>query len=738
MPGPVFVSFMFILRLVIYALLLLIAVAPRAEGAEPRRVLLLHSFGRDFAPYDTFAGSFRTELASWSPEPVDVYEASLESARFGGTAEDHPFVDYLEALFRDRQPDLVVSIGGPAARFAQRQRSHLFPGVPMLIAATDERHLEAAALTSSDALVAVRYEPGKILDTMLRLLPKTTHVAVVIGDSPLEQFWLSELQSVMAPFTNRVGVTWLNQLSYPEMLKRCATLPPHSVIFYALLYVDADGVPHREQRALSGLQAVANAPIFGVQDSQLGRGIVGGPLMEIDQLSRNAAAAAVRILGGESPESVRFPVQGPGPPQFDWRELRRWGIDEALLPPGSELLFRHPTLWELHRGRILAIAAVCVAEAVLIILLAANLSRRRRAERSLRESEQRLNLATAAGDLGIWIWDITLDEFWATANWRRMFGFAPDIPIDYQAVVRRIHPEDRVRVDHGVRQARKHGNEYLEEFRLILPDEPQRWIAARGRVEAAGETGGIRMLGVSVDITERKRVEAAARDFSRQLIHAQEEERARLARELHDDVTQRLARLAIDISRTELGTAEASPIQVAREVREGLVRLSEDVHSLSYRLHPAMLEDLGLAAALQVEFERFTEHLPIRGEVALPEMPESLPEGAALCLFRVAQEALRNVERHAQASAVRLTVRVLNGGLQLAVQDNGRGFDPSLYPDRPSLGLVSMRERLQFFGGELDIETGPEQGTTIVAWLPIKTLKTGNDDQNPTTAGVAR
>jgi PAS domain S-box-containing protein len=729
---------MFILRLVIYGLLMLIAVAPRLEGAEPRRVLLLHSFGRDFAPYDTFAGTFRTELASWSPEPVDVFEASLESARFGGTAEDHPFVDYLRALFRSRQPDLVVSIGGPATRFAQRQRSHLFPGVPMLITATDERHLEAAAITSSDALVAVRYEPGRILETLLRLLPQTTHVAVVIGDSPLEQFWLSELQSVMAPFTNRVGVTWLNKLSYPEMLKRCATLPPHSAIYYALLYVDADGVPHREQRALSRLQAVANAPIFGVQDSQLGRGIVGGPLMEIDQLSRNAAAAALRVLGGESPESVRFPAQGPGPPQFDWRELRRWGIDEALLPPGSEIRFRQPTLWEQHRWRILAIAALCVVEAALIVLLAANLARRRRAERSLRESEQRLSLATAAGNLGIWIWDIARDELWANPNWRRMFGFGPDLPLDYGAVMQRVHPEDRERVDHGVRQARKSGSEYREEFRVTLPDGSQRWIAAHGRIESIGNAEGIRMLGASVDITERKRVEATAQNLSRRLISAQEEERARLARELHDDITQRLARLAIDISRTELGTAESSPVQVAREVREGLVRLSEDVHSLSYRLHPAMLEDLGLAAALQVECERFGERLPIRTEVALPEVPESLPEGTALCLFRVAQEALRNVARHAQASVVRLTVRVVDGGLQLAVQDDGRGFDPVLHRDRPSLGLASMRERVQFFGGELDIESAPGHGTTIVAWLPIHSLNADNDEPNPATANTAR
>jgi PAS domain S-box-containing protein len=222
------------------------------------------------------------------------------------------------------------------------------------------------------------------------------------------------------------------------------------------------------------------------------------------------------------------------------------------------------------------------------------------------------------------------------------------------------------------------------------------------------------------DITERKQAEQAAREFGGRLLHAQEAERARLARELHDDITQRLARLAIDAGRAESGRNGAAWSETMREVRDGLVHLSEDVHSLSYKLHPALLEDLGLSDALKAECDRFSrqESIPVRAR--LEEIPAQIPKDAGLCLFRVTQEALRNVARHARSKSAEVLLRPLDGGLQLAVTDTGVGFDPIQQRHRPSLGLASMRERVRLLGGELHIESTPGQGTAILAWVPVK------------------
>lgn len=217
---------------------------------------------------------------------------------------------------------------------------------------------------------------------------------------------------------------------------------------------------------------------------------------------------------------------------------------------------------------------------------------------------------------------------------------------------------------------------------------------------------------------ERQR--AAQASFTRQLIASQEAERSRLARELHDDITQRLARLAIDAGQVERGSTDAGQRQVLGEVREGLARLSEDVHALSYRLHPSILEDLGLVEALRAEAERLRRRSALAVQLKISGLPAVVPRDPALCLFRVAEEALQNAVRHANARSVDIFLRGLDGGLQLAIQDDGSGFDPARPRPKVGLGLTGMRERVDLLGGQLDIESAPGEGTAVIVWLPLR------------------
>jgi signal transduction histidine kinase len=219
---------------------------------------------------------------------------------------------------------------------------------------------------------------------------------------------------------------------------------------------------------------------------------------------------------------------------------------------------------------------------------------------------------------------------------------------------------------------------------------------------------------------QRRRSEAAAHELSGRLIGAQEEERSRLARELHDDVTQRLALLAIDAGREERNAAGTAAGRTMRTMREGLVRLSEDVHALSYRLHPSILEDLGLVEALKSECERFSRGRRMRLDVNVENIPEAVPHDVALCLFRIVQEGLRNIARHAKATHVDVDLRRQHGGLQLTLSDNGAGFDPIQHHTRMSLGHAGMRQRVSLLGGRIDIDSSPGHGTVIVAWVPVQ------------------
>lgn len=216
-----------------------------------------------------------------------------------------------------------------------------------------------------------------------------------------------------------------------------------------------------------------------------------------------------------------------------------------------------------------------------------------------------------------------------------------------------------------------------------------------------------------------RRTEDEVRRLTGRLVTAQEEERRRLARELHDDVSQRLARLAIDVGRIERETPDGTQVEALRQVEAGLATVSEDIHVLSYRLHPSLLEDLGLVEALEVECERFSDRAGIAAGLAVCALPVDIPKDAALCLFRVAQEALRNVERHADARRVDLDLEGRDGGIALSIRDDGVGIDPGKERAKTGIGLASMRERVCSFAGAFEVESAAGRGTTVRAFVPV-------------------
>ena len=327
----------------------------------------------------------------------------------------------------------------------------------------------------------------------------------------------------------------------------------------------------------------------------------------------------------------------------------------------------------------------------LVAQIFANALARKRADQVLRESEERFRLLIEQAPEAILVQDFEQGRFvLANAQAERLFGcsreellasgpqrfYAPKQP-DGQPIAEtmRAHSEQALRGETVVFE------------RTICNALGQRFDC---EVRLARLPAGDRKLvrASFIDITARRQAEAALHDLSGRLIRAHEEERARLARELHDDVTQRLARLAIDAGRVQGGADGASAAETMRSVRDGLVRLSEDIHSLSYRLHPSLLEDLGLAEALKAECERFSRQESVAIDLNLRELPAFIPPDTALCLFRVAQEALRNVARHAQARGVEVSIRTVDGGLQLAVLDDGIGFEPAAprAPPQPRAG----------------------------------------------------
>jgi len=380
------------------------------------------------------------------------------------------------------------------------------------------------------------------------------------------------------------------------------------------------------------------------------------------------------------------------------------------------------TRWVASRGRARFAAT---GEPDRLMGVSIDISERRHAQEALRESEARLETGVELAGLAFYEVDFAQGAAYVDDRFRALCGIPTDrahglLPLEFWK--EHLHPDDRRRVMDD--RSRLHDGalrRLFVEYRYLHPVQGQKWIQHIAVVVTRDADDHIlKTFGVLRDITPRKRGEEELHDLSRRLIGAHEEERALLARELHDDVSQRLAVLAIDVGRAELAAANGAQAEAMQTVREGLVRLSEDTHSLAYQLHPSILEELGLAEALRAECERRGRRDGLDLAVDVGPLPAAVSKDTALCLFRVAQEALNNVNRHAGATAVTVRLRRMEEGLTLAVADDGAGFDPDDPGTSGHLGLASMRERVRLVDGTLDIESAPGRGTTVIAWAPTE------------------
>jgi signal transduction histidine kinase len=378
------------------------ALAQTKKSGEPKRVMLLHSFGRDFKPWSEYARSIRTELDRQSPWTIDIEDHSLVTARSADENPEKAFIEYLRALHAARRPDLIVSIGAPAAAFVQRHRQDLFADTPMVFTAVEQRRVQFSNLTPNDAVVAVRINYRAAFENILQVLPETKNITVVVGTSPIEKFWKEAIgQEVEPVVAGRVALSWTDQMTFDELLQNAAKLPPGSAILWELMIVDAAGIVHEGNEALSRLHKAANAPVFSYDESFFGES-VGGPFLRVIDSSRETAAVAIRILGGEKASDIKPSLVEFGRPMFDWRELQRWGIPQSRLPQGSEIHFREPAAWEKYRREILGMLLALLLQGGLIAWLIWEHYRRRVAEAdSLQRLNElaRLNRVATAGEL---------------------------------------------------------------------------------------------------------------------------------------------------------------------------------------------------------------------------------------------------------------------------------------------------------------------------------------------------
>lgn len=571
--------------------LLIAAGIPPAAWAKPRNVLLIDagSPGRPLAIQ--ISEAVREGLAASAVGPVSTYYEGLDLQRFVDPAYAATLRTFLAGKYRQQPPDLFVAIGDTAVVFALALQREGWPHAPIVFAATEAATVETARTSGTATGVIARLDATGSLRVALDLVPEAEEVVFVGGSN-----YVGLARRALDGLGRKVTMTTITDVPFDEARRRVSRLPAKRVIFYVELVRDANGQGFFGRETLETLAPIANRPIFSIFGTYLGHGIVGGVLLDARVVGREVAQIAARVLSGTPAAEIPVAASQSNRLQFDARQLRRWGIDESHLPPGSEVHFRERSLFEEYRGTLIGIGVVMTIQTGLIAALLLEVQRRRKAQ-------------------------------------------------------------------------------------------------------------------------------AQSRRLSERILTAQEDERSRIARDLHDGASQQLALFAIELDELGAegllsGSASASVGTLAGRARA----LSHDLHHLAYQLHPAILDQLGLVPALKQFGDEFARRHGIKVDVTASGWPASLPPTISLALFRVAQEALQNVARHSGADDVRLLLRGSAEGITLTVSDTGRGFDPAVPPSGARLGLAGMKERLRLVGGELSVDASVGGGTMVAAEVPRRAL----------------
>lgn len=582
----------------------------RAEQQPVRTVLTIHLGPEDYPSNPVMDAGIRETLMAAPEAPIDYFTEYLDSDRLLPDRTASALAAYIRDKYQTRRIDLVIAMTDLSLQFVLDRRAELFPNAPIVFAAPTLPDASVQNAGAGVTGVTLSNAYPETLNLALRLHPDTAQV-FVIASSPNERS-VESVRSSLQEFSRGVRLTFVNEQTLPNLIARVKGVRAGSLILYIWHAQREPGNVVYPDRIARMVAEAATVPVYGTSDFYIGSGVVGGVMRRNRETGRRVGAMARQILNGARAQDI--PIESARVvPVFDWRQLRRWNIDESTLPPGSDVQFRVPTVWETYRWYVAGTVIVVAAQLLLIAGLLRQRARRRRAEEKIRTSEATLR----------------------------------------------------------------------ESYERI-------------------------------------------RQLAGQLINAQEATRADIARELHDGICQELAALSIEIAmlKDSSGRIEETQTQHAiQTIQRETQQISEGIRRLSHDLHPATLRLLGLVSALKAHCREVEKRNGVEVRFTANGDVGQLEQDLVLCLFRIGQEALRNGIVHGRAARFTVSLARSDDHVELTVTDDGCGFNvETVRRTGRGLGLVSMEERARLFGGDVEIVSQPQRGTTICFRAPVRAL----------------
>jgi PAS domain S-box-containing protein len=731
-----------ILARVAFSCLLAVCIfTPHARADQPggiKKVLVLFPSEGWSAPSHRVVYNGMKAVFDQSPRQDVIMLGDILDVSFATEeTEQRRLADFFRSKYERDNIDVVIPVTRTPLEFILRYQDIMFPGIPIVFCLHSERELHRLDRGSDITGVAVTVDIAGTIDLARNLQPGLRRLAVVAGTGPLDLSMTSLAREIFKKdFQGQLEWIDLTGLHMHELLERVSRLPESTAILYLNLQQDGSGRSYVPAEAMQLVSKLANAPLYNLIDTALGYGSVGGRLTTIEAYGREAAVIVLRVLSGEKTASIEPVVMSDNPPMFDWRELKRWGMNESSLPPGSIVRFRETSLWEVHRWWVIGIFSFICLQTLLIALLLNNIDKRKRADANLKRAQE-------IASIGSLRYDIQKDVVNWSAGANEIFGLPTDSQLTYKAFLQIIHPEDREQVKMRWKTVLE-GDAYDLEHRILVGGVV-RWVRAKFEVEFDKHRKPLAATGSVQDITPRKKSEEETSRFRQQLAHVSRVSTVgELGQNLAHEISQPLtAILANAEAARQLLAGERPDLKEASEALDDIVEDNKRAQAVIRRIRNLIKNapsaptrvDLNRVAAEAMKVVQADAtakgvaiHLDLESGLPPVHGDEVQLQQVALNLIVNAMEAVSQNQFPPRLVTVK-TGRDSEGGVSLWVSDTGAGvdrqsaerlFEPffTTKPQGLGLGLSISRTIVEAHGGSLGVASNIDKGASFCCRLP--------------------
>ena len=495
-------------RIALCSIGLLFLLVGEARAAEPKRVLMLHAFNYTFPATSVIAEAVRKRLQERIGQSVEIDAEFLDLARNTDEVRELRTATFIRDKYEQRPPDLVVTVGSAALPFIVKHRGILFPQVPVVFTSISPRGLAAARPPPGVTGIITEFDLAKTLFLAEQLQPKARRLVVIAGSGEADRRWQRIARELLENHERKFETTYLFELPYSKLVAELSKVPADAIVILLTVFADGEGKTFIPAKVAADLAPLSPAPVYGPYDTFFGNGAVGGFVETFESVGVAAADMAIEIMEGKDPAAIP-PRTSPGQHyRVDYRALQHWNLDENNLPPGTTILFKPSTIWDEHRGTVLAALSVLGLQSAFLGALLIQWRRRQSAEQRLMDSDDRMTFAAAAANIGLWQFDRDTGELWVTDHCRALFGLPPDTPITREILLATVHPDDRETAISAIRQSPRLGPPAASDVRIVLPSGEVRWIRMRARSYAEDNGEPKQLGGIFVDLTDQKSAEA--------------------------------------------------------------------------------------------------------------------------------------------------------------------------------------------------------------------------------------